>query len=130
MPSFTSSDGARLAYTDTTPETGSTGSTGSTGMPGMPGRTVVLVAGYAMPATGWALQQDALLAAGHRVVAFDRRSHGDSDDVLWGQRVARHGADLHELLLHLDLRDVLYFVLTIVAWLVATVLVIEIRKAD
>ena len=30
----------------------------------------------------------------------------------------------------LDLRDVLYFVLTIVAWLVATVLVIEIRKAD
>jgi ABC-2 type transport system permease protein len=30
----------------------------------------------------------------------------------------------------LDLRDVLYFVLTIVTWLVATVLVIEIRKAD
>jgi ABC-2 type transport system permease protein len=30
----------------------------------------------------------------------------------------------------LDLRDVLYFVLTIVAWLCATVLVIEIRKAD
>jgi ABC-2 type transport system permease protein len=30
----------------------------------------------------------------------------------------------------LDLRDVLYFVLTIVAWLIATVLVIEIRKAD
>jgi len=30
----------------------------------------------------------------------------------------------------LDLRDVLYFVLTIAAWLFATVLVIEIRKAD
>jgi len=30
----------------------------------------------------------------------------------------------------LDLRDMLYFVFTIVAWLVATVLVIEIRKAD
>ena len=30
----------------------------------------------------------------------------------------------------LDLRDVLYFLLAIVAWLVATVMVIEIRKAD
>ncbi|CAN5211926.1 ABC transporter permease subunit [soil metagenome] len=30
----------------------------------------------------------------------------------------------------LDLRDVLYFALTILAWLLATVLVIEIRKAD
>jgi ABC-2 type transport system permease protein len=30
----------------------------------------------------------------------------------------------------LDLRDVLYFLLAILTWLVATVLVIEIRKAD
>jgi len=30
----------------------------------------------------------------------------------------------------LDLRDVLYFLLAIAAWLLATVLVIEIRKAD
>ncbi|OIH97755.1 alpha/beta fold hydrolase [Curtobacterium sp. MCBA15_001] len=94
MPTFTSSDGARLAYTDTTPA-----------HTAAPGRTVVLVAGYAMPATGWALQEDSLLAAGHRVVAFDRRSHGASADVLWGQRIARHGADLHELLLHLRLED-------------------------
>ncbi|ROS75142.1 pimeloyl-ACP methyl ester carboxylesterase [Curtobacterium sp. PhB130] len=92
VATFTSSDGARLAYTDSGPAS-----------PG--GRTVVLVAGYAMPATGWALQEDALRAAGHRVVAFDRRSHGESEDTLRGQRVARHGADLHELLEVLDLQD-------------------------
>ncbi|KQO62848.1 alpha/beta fold hydrolase [Curtobacterium sp. Leaf261] len=86
---FTSSDGARLAYTDDGPRDG---------------RPVVLVAGYAMPATAWALQSDALLDAGYRVVAFDRRSHGASEDVLWGQRIARHGADIHELLVTLDLR--------------------------
>lgn len=90
---FTSSDGAILAFTDSGAASGD-------------GRTVVLVAGYAMPATGWALQEDALVAAGHRVVAFDRRSHGASQDVVWGQRIARHGADLHELLVTLDLHDV------------------------
>jgi len=92
MPeTFTTTDGATLAYTDS----------GT----GTDGRTVVLVAGYAMPATGWALQADALVAAGHRVIALDRRSHGASQDTLWGQRVARHGADLHELLVALDLHD-------------------------
>lgn len=89
---ITSSDGTRLAYTDSGPA-----------RPGA--RTVVLVAGYAMPATGWALQEDALVAAGHRVIAFDRRSHGESEDVTWGQRVARHGADLHELLETLAVDD-------------------------
>lgn len=89
---FRTTDGVALAYTDTRPSSWT-------------GRTVVLVAGYAMPATGWALQSDALTAAGHRVVAFDRRSHGRSEDVLHGQRIARHGADLHELLGALDVRD-------------------------
>lgn len=89
---FVASDGATLALTESGPASGD-------------GRTVVLVAGYAMPATGWALQEDALVAAGHRVVAFDRRSHGASQDVVWGQRIARHGADLHELLVTLDLHD-------------------------
>jgi len=89
---FRTRDGVTLAYTDDRPSSWS-------------GRTVVLVASYAMPATGWALQADSLAAAGHRVVAVDRRSHGASEDVLHGQRIARHGADLHELLVALDLRD-------------------------
>lgn len=90
---FRTSDGITLAFVDHRP-------------PDRSGRTVVLVAGYAMPATGWALQVDALVAAGHRAIAFDRRSHGASEDVLHGQRLARHGADLHELLVALDLDDV------------------------
>ncbi|ROP74583.1 alpha/beta fold hydrolase [Curtobacterium sp. PhB115] len=99
---FESSDGATLAYTDTRADT----SDGDDGGRDTARRTVVLVAGYAMPATGWALQEDALTDAGYRVVAFDRRSHGASEDVLFGQRIARHGADLHELLVTLDLHDV------------------------
>lgn len=87
MPTITTNDDVTLAYTDE----------GS-------GRPIVLVAGYAMPATAWALQSDALRAAGHRVIAFDRRSHGASEDVLRGQRIARHGTDIGELLTALDLR--------------------------
>ncbi len=83
---FTTNDGVDLAYTDT----------GS-------GRPVVLVHGFTAPATAWALTEDALLAAGYRVVAFDRRSHGESDTPAYGQRMARHGRDLAELVEHLDL---------------------------
>ncbi|MBF4579569.1 alpha/beta fold hydrolase [Frigoribacterium sp. VKM Ac-2530] len=110
---FVSADGVTLAYTDSGEAPVATGRTDAaaaspttTASRTTASRTVVLVAGYAMPAAAWALQTDALLAAGHRVVEFDRRSHGASEDVLHGQRIARHGADLHELLVHLDLHDV------------------------
>ena len=69
------------------------------------GRPVVLVHGFTAPATAWVLTVDALLAAGHRVIAFDRRAHGESETPAHGQRMARHGRDLGELLEHLDLRD-------------------------
>ena len=65
----------------------------------------MLVHGFTAPATAWVLTVDALLAAGHRVVAFDRRAHGESETPAHGQRMARHGRDLGELLEHLDLRD-------------------------
>lgn len=89
MPRFTSNDGVGLAYTDTGRDTAG-------------GRPVVLVHGYTAPATAWALTEDALLEAGYRVVAFDRRSTGESDTPRFGQRMARHGRDLGELLAHLD----------------------------
>ncbi len=88
MSEFATDDGARLAFRDEGD-----------------GPAVVLVAGYAMPATAWALQSDVLLEAGYRVIGFDRRSHGDSQDTMWGQRIARHGEDIHELLEHLGLTD-------------------------
>jgi non-heme chloroperoxidase len=42
------------------------------------GRPVVLIHGYTAPAAAWTLTMDALAAAGYRVIAFDRRSHGQS----------------------------------------------------
>ena len=89
MATFLTTDGVNLSYTDE----------GA-------GRPVVLIHGYTAPATAWALTVDALLAAGHRVVCFDRRGHGESETPAYGQRMARHGRDLGELLEHLQLDDV------------------------
>lgn len=81
MPSFRTSDGVRLDYSDVGQ-----------------GRPVVLVSGFTAPATMWALQVPALLRAGYRVIGFDRRSHGTSESPAFGQRMSRHGKDLAELL--------------------------------
>ena len=62
MSTFRTCDDVTLAYTDAGD-----------------GRPVVLVHGYTAPAAAWALISDALLAAGYRVIAFDRRSHGESE---------------------------------------------------
>lgn len=70
------------------------------------GPTVVLIAGFMAPASTWAFQVDALTAAGYRAVCIDRRSHGRSDAPAYGQRMARHGKDVHDVLTALDLDDV------------------------
>lgn len=70
------------------------------------GPAVLLVAGFTAPATSWALQVDALVAAGYRAVCVDRRSHGLSEAPWYGQRVSRHGKDLHDVIDALDLDDV------------------------
>ena len=44
------------------------------------GRAVVFIAGYSAPSVGWCAQEKALLKAGYRVICFDRRSHGRSDN--------------------------------------------------
>ncbi len=88
MPTFRTTDDVTLAYTDEGE-----------------GRPVVLVHGYTAPAASWALTVDALLDAGYRAIAFDRRAHGKSETPAHGQRMARHGRDLGELLAHLDLDD-------------------------
>lgn len=71
-----------------------------------PGRTVVLVPGFTADTTSWVFQTDALVAAGHRVVVVDRRSHGRSDAPAHGHRMSRHGMDLHEVIEQLGLTDV------------------------
>lgn len=92
MPQFQTSDDVTLAYTDE-----------GVGTP------VILVAGFTAPATSWYFQEQALLAAGYRVIGFDRRNHGLSETPTHGQRLSRHGKDLHELLDALGL-DAAYLV--------------------
>jgi non-heme chloroperoxidase len=70
------------------------------------GPVVVLVAGFTAPATTWVFQVDALVSAGYRTVCIDRRSHGESEAPAYGQRVARHGKDIHDVLSALELDHV------------------------
>ena len=89
MATFTTTDGVELHHTDDGD-----------------GPVAVLIAGFCAPAASWEFQRRALLAEGHRVIGFDRRYHGESAKASFGQRLARHGKDLRELLEDLDLRDV------------------------
>ncbi|MCU1691734.1 MAG: alpha/beta hydrolase fold protein [Frankiales bacterium] len=70
------------------------------------GRPVVFMNGYGAAGALWAHQREAL-RAGSRVVVLDRRWHGASERPTHGQRMARHGKDVHDVLEALDLRDVL-----------------------
>lgn len=92
MTTLRTSDGVTLQHLDSGPATS--------------GTTVVLVAGFMASARTWRLQTDALVAAGHRVVCLDRRNHGGSDFPTHGQRMSRHGQDLHEALEQLRLDEV------------------------
>src|SRR3954452_12460076 len=89
MATITTSDGVRLNYVDE-----------GAGTP------VVLIAGFAAPLETWELQRQALRAEGYRVIGLDRRSHGGSDKPAYGQRMSRHGKDVHDVLDALGLDDV------------------------
>lgn len=90
MPFLDADDGVRLWYRES-------------GSPD--GRPVVLIAGFRAAATSWRFQVPALERAGHRVLAFDRRGHGESEAGASGHTMAQHGADLARLLDELDLRE-------------------------
>jgi pimeloyl-ACP methyl ester carboxylesterase len=81
VPQFRTTDDVALSYTDE-----------GKGVP------VVLVAGFLAAGTSWHFTTQALVDAGYRVVVLDRRNHGASAAPAHGQRLARHGKDLHELL--------------------------------
>ena len=60
------------------------------------GQPVVLIHGFPLNGESWDLQSRALLAAGYRVIAYDRRGFGASSktasgsDYLRARRVSRH----------------------------------------
>jgi non-heme chloroperoxidase len=70
------------------------------------GSPVVLVHGYALDGHSWEKQEAVLLAAGHRVITYDRRGFGASSRPSFGYDFDTLAADLHVLLSSLDLRGV------------------------
>jgi len=70
------------------------------------GSPVVLVHGYALNGHSWEKQEAALLAAGHRVITYDRRGFGASSRPSIGYDFDTLASDLHILLSRLDLRGV------------------------
>jgi non-heme chloroperoxidase len=70
------------------------------------GPPVVLVHGYAQNGRSWEKQEAVLLAAGHRVITYDRRGFGASSRPGTGYDFDTLAADLHVLLSRLRLRGV------------------------
>ena len=69
------------------------------------GAPVVLVHGYLLDGHSWEKQEAALLAAGHRVITYDRRGFGASSRPSVGYDYDTLATDLGVLLDQLDLHD-------------------------
>lgn len=69
------------------------------------GLPVVLIHGYPLDGRSWERQTSALLDAGYRVIAYDRRGFGKSSQPSTGYDYDTFAADLNTLLTTLDLRD-------------------------
>jgi pimeloyl-ACP methyl ester carboxylesterase len=70
------------------------------------GQPVVLIHGYPLDGHSWERQTRDLLAAGYRVITYDRRGFGQSSKVGSGYDYDTFAADLDTVLTTLDLRDV------------------------
>ena len=88
MPILHTSSGIDLHYTDV-----------GAGTP------VVLIHGWPLSGRSWEAQVPALVAAGHRVITYDRRGFGQSSQPWDGYDYDTFAADLDALLESLDLRD-------------------------
>ena len=71
-----------------------------------PGSPVVLIHGWPLNGDAWEKQTAALLAAGHRVITYDRRGFGRSSKPSVGYNYDTFAADLDALLSALDLTGV------------------------
>ena len=68
------------------------------------GSPVVLIHGFPLSGRAWERQERALIAAGHRVITYDRRGFGKSSQPATGYDYDTFAADLDKLLSALDLR--------------------------
>ena len=69
------------------------------------GKPVVLIHGWPLSGRSWEAQVAALVAAGYRVVTYDRRGFGGSSQPWTGYDYDTFAADLHGLMTQLDLKD-------------------------
>jgi non-heme chloroperoxidase len=69
------------------------------------GKPIVLIHGYPLSGASWEKQAAVLLAAGHRVITYDRRGFGKSSQPATGYNYDTFASDLHELVTKLELRD-------------------------
>src|SRR6266851_7050117 len=69
------------------------------------GKPVVLIHGYPLSGASWEKQLVALLAAGYRVIAYDRRGFGKSSQPTSGYNYDIFAEDLRKLITKLELRD-------------------------
>jgi non-heme chloroperoxidase len=70
------------------------------------GKPVALIHGYPLSGASWEKQTAALLAAGHRVITYDRRGFGKSSQPTTGYNYDTFAEDLQKLVTKLELRDV------------------------
>jgi non-heme chloroperoxidase len=70
------------------------------------GSPVVLIHGWPLSGASWEKQTSALLAAGHRVITYDRRGFGRSSKPAAGYDYNTFAADLDKLLRKLNLKKV------------------------
>jgi pimeloyl-ACP methyl ester carboxylesterase len=70
------------------------------------GSPVVLIHGWPLSGASWEKQTAALLAAGHRVITYDRRGFGKSSKPSAGYDYDTFAADLNAVLTELNLTDV------------------------
>ena len=91
MTIFTTADGTDLYFNDWNPGGG--------------GRTVILIHGWPLDADMWSRQALALAAAGHRVIAYDRRGFGRSSQPWSGYDYDTLSDDLAALIDHLGVGD-------------------------
>ncbi|MEJ3651468.1 alpha/beta hydrolase [Actinomycetes bacterium KLBMP 9759] len=70
------------------------------------GQPVVLIHGYPLDGASWEKQEERLLAAGYRVITYDRRGFGASSKPSGGYDYDTFADDLDAVLTALDLTDV------------------------
>jgi non-heme chloroperoxidase len=69
------------------------------------GKPVVLIHGYPLSGASWEKQVAVLLAAGHRIITYDRRGFGKSSQPTTGYNYDTFAEDLHKVVTHLELHD-------------------------